>query len=135
MLEAVWIQHEGVACRGVDWGRWSLFQLQQMAECLGGVRLASICQLLVLDRRAWSGGLPDLFLWRPLPLGGSNQSHGEESLEPRENSLRGDCMLVEVKSERDRLSTQQLSWLLTLKTFIRVEVLKVKELPNVPTHR
>lgn len=106
-LAAVWAEHRGTLCRGVQWDRWSLQELQLIVECIGGKGLAAVCRLLASDHGVWQGGMPDLLLWHP------------ELLVAR---------LVEVKGPRDRLSDQQRAWMAALEDAgLVVEVLKVVE--------
>ncbi|KAK9829081.1 hypothetical protein WJX72_003785 [[Myrmecia] bisecta] len=65
MLRKCWEAHHGVMCRGINWERHGLEDLVTIAECVGGRGLAAICQLLAEDLAGWSGGMPDLLLWKP----------------------------------------------------------------------
>ncbi|KAF8048759.1 hypothetical protein N665_2413s0002 [Sinapis alba] len=102
--------HRGTACRGVAWERFSLEELRAAVACVGGKCVASLCRYLAQDYRSWCSGMPDLLLWRF-----------------KENGYEGEAKLVEVKSEKDRLSEQQRAWLLLLMDsgFI-VEICKVR---------
>ncbi|GAB4815648.1 hypothetical protein N2152v2_002694 [Parachlorella kessleri] len=107
MLAASWQAQAGTFCRGVNWERHSLDELQLLAECVGGPGLAEVCRLLAEDHAGWSGGMPDLLLWHP-----------------------GRCaaLLSEVKGPRDRLSDQQRAWMNALAAAgLDCEVLKVVE--------
>eukprot|EP00897_Mesotaenium_endlicherianum_P008066 jgi/Mesen1/7288/ME000373S06360 len=64
LLGASWREHRGTWCAGVNWERFSLEQLQTIAACIGGPSLAAVCRLLAQDYAGWSGGMPDLLLWR-----------------------------------------------------------------------
>lgn len=88
-LAAVWRRHRGRQARGVHWDAWPLERLQELAWAFGPFALAAVCHARESDSAAWSGGLPDLFLWRS----------GDEA------------MLCEVKGPNDRLSPQQRAWL------------------------
>ncbi|CAA7048148.1 unnamed protein product [Microthlaspi erraticum] len=102
--------HRGTACRGVAWERFSLEELRAAVACVGGVCVASLCRYLAQDYRNWCSGMPDLLLWRF-----------------KENGYVGEAKLVEVKSERDRLSEQQRAWLLLLMdSGFSVEICKVR---------
>uniref|UniRef100_A0A1J3FZ31 Fanconi-associated nuclease n=1 Tax=Noccaea caerulescens TaxID=107243 RepID=A0A1J3FZ31_NOCCA len=102
--------HRGTACRGVAWERFSLEELRAAVACVGGVCVASLCRYLAQDYRSWCSGMPDLLLWRF-----------------KENGYVGEAKLVEVKSERDRLSEQQRAWLLLLMdSGFSVEICKVR---------
>ncbi|KAI7839720.1 hypothetical protein COHA_006524 [Chlorella ohadii] len=107
MLRSAWAQHRGTMCRGVNWDRHSLEDLQLVAECIGGPGLAQVCRLLAQDHGGWSGGMPDLLLW---------------------HAGRRAAKLSEVKGPRDRLSDQQRAWMVALsEAGLRAEVLKVVE--------
>lgn len=107
VLAATWKAHQGTLCRGVNWDRWTLEELQTIVECVGGRGLAAVCELFAKDHAGWQGGLPDLLLW---------------------HSGRRESKLVEVKGPRDRLSDQQRAWIAALEDAgLTVEVLKVVE--------
>ncbi|KAF2619516.1 hypothetical protein F2Q68_00038678 [Brassica cretica] len=102
--------HRGTACRGVAWERFSLEELRAAVACVGGKCVASLCRYLAQDYRSWCSGMPDLLLWRF-----------------KENGYEGEAKLVEVKSEKDRLSEQQRAWLLLLMdSGFNVEICKVR---------
>ncbi|KAL1208950.1 Fanconi-associated nuclease 1-like protein [Cardamine amara subsp. amara] len=102
--------HRGTACRGVAWERFSLEELRAAVACVGGVCVASLCRHLAQDYRSWCSGMPDLLLWRF-----------------KENGYEGEAKLVEVKSEKDRLSEQQRAWLvLLMDSGFNVEICKVR---------
>ncbi|WZZ77687.1 hypothetical protein YC2023_098259 [Brassica napus] len=102
--------HRGTACRGVVWERFSLEELRAAVACVGGKCVASLCRYLAQDYRSWCSGMPDLLLWRF-----------------KENGYEGEAKLVEVKSEKDRLSEQQRAWLLLLMdSGFNVEICKVR---------
>ncbi|XP_019094762.1 PREDICTED: fanconi-associated nuclease 1 homolog isoform X3 [Camelina sativa] len=104
--------HRGTACRGVAWERFTLEELRAAVACVGGVCVASLCRHLAQDYRSWCSGMPDLLLWRF-----------------KENGYEGEAKLVEVKSEKDRLSEQQRAWLLLLMdSGFNVEICKVRPL-------
>lgn len=50
-----WSAHFGEMCRGVRWDRYPLQQYLEMMDCIGGNRLASMCQLFAEDYKAISG--------------------------------------------------------------------------------
>ncbi|KAJ0987186.1 hypothetical protein J5N97_005542 [Dioscorea zingiberensis] len=97
ILITSWKSHFGTSCRGINWDRHSLSELQAVVVCIGGHCLASLCRHLAQDYRNWSSGMPDLLLWR---------FHGDGDV--------GEAKLVEVKGPRDRLSEQQRAWMLLL---------------------
>ncbi|KAH7623249.1 hypothetical protein Ndes2526B_g01671 [Nannochloris sp. 'desiccata'] len=107
LIASIWEEHLGTLCRGVNWERWSVEELQVVASCVGGPGLAAVCRLLAQDHGGWQGGMPDLLLWHP---------------------ERQEAKLVEVKGPRDRLSDQQRAWIAALEDAgLFVEVLKVVE--------
>ncbi|GLV39815.1 hypothetical protein CBL_08119 [Carabus blaptoides fortunei] len=82
--------------------------LQMFVRCLGKNVLAAVCERLVKDYKQFRSGLPDLFLWNAKDL---------------------KCCFVEVKSENDSLSINQILWLHYLNTFgADVEVCYVKSM-------
>ncbi|KIY99884.1 hypothetical protein MNEG_8075, partial [Monoraphidium neglectum] len=91
LVQATWETHYGALCRGVSWSRFSLPQLLEISECIGGVGLSVVFRLMAEDHAGSSGGLPDLLLWRTTP--------------------HRDARLVEVKGPTDRLSEQQRAWI------------------------
>ncbi|KAH7655826.1 Phosphodiesterase I protein [Dioscorea alata] len=113
ILTSSWKSHCGTSCRGVNWERHSLSELQTVVACIGGHCLASLCRHLAQDYRSWSSGMPDLLLWR---------FHGDRDV--------GESKLVEVKGPRDRLSEQQRAWMLLLMDCgFDTEVCKVSPVP------
>jgi hypothetical protein len=62
-----WEEHKGTMVRGFDWrpNRHSpLALLQAVAVCVGGKALSGIFRALSVDYRHFSGGMPDLILFR-----------------------------------------------------------------------
>jgi Fanconi-associated nuclease 1 len=107
----------GTACRGVAWERFSLEELRAAVACVGGMCIASLCRHLAQDYRSWCSGMPDLLVWRF-----------------KENGYEGEAKLVEVKSEKDRLSEQQRAWLLLLMdSGFNVEICKVRPASLIKT--
>ena len=72
MIGASWRQHKGQVCRGVSWSSYPLHVLQLVGACLGGVGLAAILNVLCANHRHFSGGMPDLLLWRSRPIAGTD---------------------------------------------------------------
>lgn len=87
IIGRVWAEHYGVWCRGIRWEAWQLDQLLEIASCIGGVGLAVVCRLLAEDHGGWTGGMPDLLLWRS-DLGGGEgaQSAPAEAAGPPSNN-------------------------------------------------
>ncbi|KAL0053594.1 hypothetical protein WJX82_008086 [Trebouxia sp. C0006] len=63
LLQSCWQEHQGEWCRGVNWDRHGLDDLDIIAKCVGGQGLAAVCRLLAEDFSGWAGGMPDLLLW------------------------------------------------------------------------
>eukprot|EP00887_Chlorella_sp_A99_P003277 scaffold9.g3277.t1 len=123
LLGAAWAEHRGTLLRGVDWERHELEELREIAECVGGPGLAAVCRLLAEDHGGWSGGMPDLLLWRADDGAPGCAAGGVAPRPPRREAL-----LSEVKGPRDRLSDQQRAWARALTIGgLQVEVLKVVE--------
>lgn len=115
-MQATWSEHHGEMARGVDWERHTMQQLITIASCCGGRCLEAVCKLLAQDHAGWTGGMPDLLLWRQVPF--------------------PTCRLVEVKGPRDRLSDQQRAWMRALHgEGVDVEVCKVLEPEKVATRK
>jgi hypothetical protein len=57
-------QFHGCRVSGLDWDAFTLAELQEIVQCVGGAHLSSLLGLLIRDMWAWSGGLPDLLLIR-----------------------------------------------------------------------
>jgi hypothetical protein len=89
--------HTGVLCVGGSWDAFSADDVACIAEGLGPTAVAHACELLCRDYAYWSGGLPDLVLWKRAGADG-----------------RAEAKLVEVKSQRDTLSSRQRAWLAEL---------------------
>lgn len=110
LVERCWRDNYGVTVRGISWEKYDLATIQSIISCVGGAGIAAVCSLMCEDYSSWTGGMPDLLLWRP-----ETQS----------------AKLSEVKGPRDTLSDKQRAWISFLETSgIDVEVLKVKEPPK-----
>lgn len=85
--------------------RWDLFSrdvVLEVAECLGGHAISTVCQMLVEEWDHCSGGMPDLVVWRM-----------------QDRTVR----FVEVKGPGDRLSETQKVWIdVLLRAGIDVQV-------------
>lgn len=90
LLEDTYYRWHGRSARGIDWSRWKIGELQEIALCLGGPVLALICERFATDFRFTHSGLPDLLLWDP-----ATQR----------------AKLVEVKGPGDSLSEKQIIWI------------------------
>ncbi|GAQ79898.1 VRR-NUC domain containing protein [Klebsormidium nitens] len=69
LLAVRWATSAGTWCRGVNWERHTLEELQTIAGCVGNQGLAAVCRLLAEDHAGWAGGMPDLLLWRENRVG------------------------------------------------------------------
>ena len=96
IVRDVWRRYYGTAIYGVSWVLLSLDELCDIILGLGGAALAEVMGLIAEDTSGWTGGAPDLLLWR------------HSSCEPKVKA-------VEVKSKNDQLSDQQRAWLLALR--------------------
>jgi Fanconi-associated nuclease 1 len=96
IVRDVWRRYYGTALYGVSWVLLSLDELCDIILGLGGAALAEVMGLIAEDTSGWTGGAPDLLLWR------------HSSCEPKVKA-------VEVKSKNDQLSDQQRAWLLALR--------------------
>lgn len=90
LLEDTYFRWHGRSVRGVDWARWRIGDLKDIATCLGGPVLALLCERFATDFRFTHSGLPDLLLWDPSTL---------------------KSKLVEVKGPGDSLSEKQIVWI------------------------
>lgn len=97
----------GTWCVGVRWDMFPKEDLLEIADCLGGKSLSTICRLLCEDYSARAGGVPDLIVW---------------------NSESRDCKFVEVKGPDDKLQENQKLWIdVLLRAETVVEVCHVEE--------
>lgn len=90
LLEDTYYRWHGRSARGIDWSRWKIDELKEIAVCLGGPVLALLCERFATDFRFTHSGLPDLLLWDP-----ATQK----------------AKLVEVKGPGDSLSEKQIIWI------------------------
>ncbi|KAJ3260851.1 hypothetical protein HK103_007414 [Boothiomyces macroporosus] len=95
LLELVWNRERYNRCVGVNWD-YELQDLLEICDCIGGEKLAHICDLFAKTYWAHSGGVPDLCVWKLDTL---------------------EFKLVEVKSQNDVLSEKQRVWLWYLDKF------------------
>jgi Fanconi-associated nuclease 1 len=93
-----------VGCR---WDDYSLEDLLEIAECMGGRALAVICQMLAEEWSHCAAGMPDLCVWR----------YADKKIR-----------FCEVKGPGDKLSEKQKLWIdVLLRAGLHVEVSKVEE--------
>ena len=96
---------------GCRWDEFSLPTLLEIAECLGGARLSTLCQVLC-NNGANTSGFPDLTLWRY-----------------EDKQIR----MAEVKSPKDRLNESQRVWIdALLSAGICVDLAKVQIIEHDP---
>ena len=112
-LARVWNQNYGVRCQGIDWKRWDLQVISEIACCIGPIPLASLMSMIAREYKPSRRGLPDLVLWK---------ADKSDDLQIVELSAK----FVEVKGPRDKLSDYQRVWIdRLLSSGIDVEVCHV----------
>lgn len=161
-LSNSWKAHFGSECQGVRWPAVvhddndvtsesnendpiaHLSVLQCAAVCIGGNALSAIFLRLAWNFSHFSGGMPDLFLWRVEVYDESVKdwkawsnsslkhllsSSSEFRLPEKEKRVRYGSAFVEVKGPRDNLSPRQVLWLKILESEanLRAEVCRVDE--------
>ena len=111
VLEEIYEQHGGESVVGIYWDRFQRDDVVAICKGIGGMGIGKICLLLSTNYRFWSGGLPDLMLWREVDDG------------------QFECKIVEVKGPRDHLSEKQICWIRYLQktAALDVAVARVKE--------
>jgi hypothetical protein len=111
----------GVLCISSAWDSYSVDDMCCIAAGLGGKSLSHIFGHFCRDYGYWSGGLPDLMLWRWTGEKYSDSARDEAAKLPV-------VKLVEVKSQHDVLSSKQRAWLSEfLDAGVDCEVFKVVE--------
>ena len=110
-LRKIYLQHNGESIVGINWDRFEFNDIISICKGIGGYGIAQICLLFSKNYRYWSGGLPDLMLWR---------KNTDETYQ---------CKIVEVKGPRDKLSEKQNCWILYLDKYAKLDVCvaKIKE--------
>lgn len=104
IIETVDKQHRELEtqCVGMNWKGYDFETIIEICDAIGGEKLSLICELFI-DSREYSGGCPDLCLWKD-----------------------GQVKFSEVKGEGDVLSAKQLTWLeFFTKNGIECEVFQV----------
>eukprot|EP01094_Clydonella_sp_ATCC50884_P002502 TRINITY_DN11913_c0_g1_i1.p3 TRINITY_DN11913_c0_g1~~TRINITY_DN11913_c0_g1_i1.p3 ORF type:complete len:192 (+),score=29.86 TRINITY_DN11913_c0_g1_i1:960-1535(+) len=127
LVHASWCAHHGIRC-GVSWDSHDESMLCDIAQCFGGKSIAAIFKVMMQDPSTWTGGLPDLCLWRcdAADSDGVQEWEGGKVTEREHGGGGGDAMLVEVKGPRDRLSDKQRVWIhRLLEDGIRVELCRI----------
>ena len=108
ILEETYSKQKHKGCIGVDWTRYSCSDLLEILDCIGPKPLSFLCSKFAKFYRLYSGGIPDLCLWKSSPL---------------------EVKFVEVKGPGDRLSEKQILWMSDfLKLGVSTEILLVKVL-------
>jgi hypothetical protein len=64
LLSNAFSQFDECVVAGINWNAYTLDELQEICAAVGGKALALIARRLIVERDAWSGGLPDLLLIR-----------------------------------------------------------------------
>jgi fanconi-associated nuclease 1 len=129
MIEQSFRKWHGRVCRVVNWARWTVDELKDIANCIGGKGLAVIFRRFALDFRYSHSGLPDLLLWDPPSRTFTLSKFSTQSIRRLNVILVTErAKFVEVKGPRDRLSDKQKIWIDYLMTAgIDIEVLYVRE--------
>ena len=99
ILAKNYVSHYGTMVIGGHWETFTLKDLLRICQGLGAPALAAMMRLIAEDYKHFCTGFPDLILYRSLE--GSCDDAEEEQVEVK---------LIEVKSERDRLSDAQRNW-------------------------
>ncbi|KAK7694026.1 hypothetical protein QCA50_003602 [Cerrena zonata] len=94
-------------CVGVRWDLFEKQDLVEIAECIGGDGMATICQLMCEDYASRTSGVPDLIIWN------AEESTGK---------------FVEVKGPGDSLQENQKVWVdVLVRAGVPVDVCHVAE--------
>eukprot|EP01084_Bolivina_argentea_P021051 39093_1 len=111
IINKIYGEHYGENVIGIYWDKFDLNEFIEICKSIGGYGIGQICLLLAKNYRFWSGGLPDLFLWKNI---GNNEYK---------------CKIVEVKGPRDHLSEKQNCWICYLEKYVKLDVCvaKIKE--------
>ena len=101
LIKVMWDEHlERKTCVvGLDW-TFALDDLLEIARCFSPAALSTVMKAMAQEYAQRGGGVPDLFLWK---IG--------EDAQAQDQSLGGEVMFAEVKSENDRLSDTQRMWI------------------------
>ena len=104
LIYKIYNEHWRESVIGIYWDRFELMQFIEICKAVGGYGISNISLLLAKNYRYWSGGLPDLLLWRKVK---------QDEFE---------CKIVEVKGPRDNLSEKQNCWILYLQKYAKLDV-------------
>lgn len=110
LIRRVWEEHSvrKTCVVGLDWS-FVLDDLVEIAGAFPPAALSTVMKVMAQEYGQRGGGVPDLFLWKPLV---EDQKGGN-----------GEVMFAEVKSENDRLSDTQRMWIDVLSgAGVRVEL-------------
>ena len=126
ILSMNYVRNYGTFVIGGHWDLFTLHDLLSITRGLGNKAVVNILRLLAEDYKHFCSGFPDLVIYRPIKESGrdpdSEGERGEEAVQVK---------LIEVKSERDRLSDAQRNW---HSVFLanNVEMLVAKVIPEKP---
>jgi Fanconi-associated nuclease 1 len=112
LLDDLWTEHWETksTIRGLDWALFTRLEIEEVIRAWRGTALVAVLRALAQAGGA-TGGVPDLFLWRPAF---------------KEKEQEAEVRFVEVKSKNDRLSETQKMWIHVLSTAgVAVEVAHV----------
>ncbi|CAD6985897.1 unnamed protein product [Tilletia controversa] len=102
---------------GCNWDKYSSEMLIEVADCLGGLPLSMICQMLCEERQHCQSGMPDLCIWKVATK---------------------EVRFVEVKGPGDKLREKQKVWIdILVRAGATVQVAQVsdKSQPSTTTKR
>ena len=95
-IESIYNDHFNESCVGINWDRFEKNELITMCLCIGSYGISMICNQLSMNYNYWSGGCPDLFLYK---------------INKNNNKTQYSCKIIEVKGPRDKLSEKQSAWI------------------------
>jgi fanconi-associated nuclease 1 len=101
ILSLNYVQNYGTFVIGGSWELFTLHDLLSITRGLGNTAVVNILRLLAEDYKHFCSGFPDLVVYRHVKKG-DNESQKEDDIV--------EVKLIEVKSERDRLSDSQRHW-------------------------
>ncbi|EFA78392.1 myotubularin related protein 15 [Heterostelium album PN500] len=103
ILEYIWEKYHGRVVRCINWDKYSLEQLIDISDHVGGGLIGYCSKLITEDYTCFSHGMPDLLLWSRNPDDQLEESYF--------------IKFVEVKGAGDTLSNQQKVWIDMLLNF------------------
>ena len=105
ILTMNYVQNYGTYVIGGHWDLFTLHDLLSITRGLGNKAVVNILRLLAEDYKHFCHGFPDLVIYRSIKESRPDVDTGEER---EEETVQ--VKLIEVKSERDRLSDSQRYW-------------------------